>query len=142
MLHAILQPRGWSPSEGSEARARLRLRREEQCVRQADRWADSGEVRWAADFPVLGVTVHLECTDPGVGQVLAEGFAVWRDLPPAPRSSARATIRISVHDHPEARGDSVAFAYRLTDPDRLFVQTLGSVGGAGLRRGGGRAPGV
>lgn len=89
------------------------------------------QLRHVVELPVLGLTVRFESNSQAVLDVIEEVFGVWRALTGMPdliQPASSVRVRLIVHDGDEGPATHAPVVCRLPDPDRLLVQTPGSVG--------------
>jgi hypothetical protein len=87
-------------------------------------------LRHTADLPVLGVPVRFESNSAVALGLFEEAFGEWRALAGRPEllERAGARFRLVVHDGDEGPTPHAPVTYRMPDPDRLILQTPGSIG--------------
>jgi hypothetical protein len=87
-------------------------------------------LRHVAELPVLGIPVRFESNSASALALVEEAFGSWRSLGEQPGLVERpgARFRLIVHEGLEGGAPHAPVAWRLPDPDRMILQTPGSVG--------------
>lgn len=91
---------------------------------------------YRVQLPVLGIPVEYRTNAPEIIEAVNDAFGVWRALEPRGEQSASLVqVRLVLHAGSEGSAEHPTVSHRLPDPERLLVQTLGSIGCAdGSRR--------
>jgi len=86
-------------------------------------------LRHVVELPVLGVPVRFASNSAALLSVVEDAFGRWRALAAHPElmASEGAEVRLIVHEGLEESGAHAPVTVRMPDPDRLIVQTPGSV---------------
>ncbi|MFW6078225.1 MAG: hypothetical protein ACODAE_01300 [Gemmatimonadota bacterium] len=87
-------------------------------------------------LPVLGVLTTFATNAPSVCDAIHAFYGEWAELDARPGlvSPSNATVRIVVHDRPDATDSPSAFSQRMPDPTRFVTFWDGGVGVADTRR--------
>ncbi len=82
----------------------------------------------SVDISILGIGFHFETNSDAMLGIVEEAYGCWRSLDDRPEyvTAQRARVRIVVHNSHPGVSENIPMTYRLPDPGRLFVHTLGS----------------